>query len=289
MGVTGLETAFAALYTDLVLPGRDRRSSSLVERMTCGGEPFGIEPPRLEAGAAANVALIDPDAHLDRRRGRLREPLLQQLLRRPRADRPGADDGRRRPGRLPPAQLRPRSGLVSAASSSAERDDAGRRRRPGGLPQGDPGLRAGRRRRPRRWSRAPRRSASRSWSPSSTRRAWGRPCPRWPSTCRRASSRSRRSASRRRRPRASTSAAATRRSSAGSRPTSASTRPSSTCSTPGSRSRSPRDAVGSRTEENKRVGLHKMERAGAVLTSVETALFELLGGAGTDEFKRSRG
>ena len=27
MGVTGLETAFAALYTDLVLPGRARRSS----------------------------------------------------------------------------------------------------------------------------------------------------------------------------------------------------------------------------------------------------------------------
>jgi nicotinamidase-related amidase len=45
------------------------------------------------------------------------------------------------------------------------------------------------------------------------------------------------------------------------------------------------DAVGSRTEENKRVGLHKMERAGAALTSVETALFELLGRAGTDEFK----
>jgi Isochorismatase family len=46
------------------------------------------------------------------------------------------------------------------------------------------------------------------------------------------------------------------------------------------------DAVGSRTEENKRVGLHKMERAGATLTSVETALFELLGRAGTDEFKQ---
>jgi len=48
----------------------------------------------------------------------------------------------------------------------------------------------------------------------------------------------------------------------------------------------PLDAVGSRTEENKRVGLHKMERAGAVMTSVETALFELLGRAGTDEFKQ---
>jgi nicotinamidase-related amidase len=46
------------------------------------------------------------------------------------------------------------------------------------------------------------------------------------------------------------------------------------------------DAVASRGDENKRVGLEKMERAGAVLTSVETALFELLGRAGTDEFKR---
>jgi nicotinamidase-related amidase len=46
------------------------------------------------------------------------------------------------------------------------------------------------------------------------------------------------------------------------------------------------DAVGSRTDENKGVGLHKMEKAGAEITSVETALFELLGRAGTDEFKR---
>ena len=46
------------------------------------------------------------------------------------------------------------------------------------------------------------------------------------------------------------------------------------------------DAVGSRTGANKQVGLHKMERAGAEITSVETALFELLGRAGTDEFKR---
>jgi hypothetical protein len=44
--------------------------------------------------------------------------------------------------------------------------------------------------------------------------------------------------------------------------------------------------VGSRTGENKRIGLHRMERAGAVVSSVETALFELLGRAGTDEFKR---
>jgi nicotinamidase-related amidase len=46
------------------------------------------------------------------------------------------------------------------------------------------------------------------------------------------------------------------------------------------------DAVGSRFDENKDVGIEKARRAGAVITSVETALFELVGRAGTDEFKR---
>ncbi len=46
------------------------------------------------------------------------------------------------------------------------------------------------------------------------------------------------------------------------------------------------DAVGSRTADNKRIGLNKMEGAGAVLTSVETALFELLGGSDAAEFKQ---
>ncbi|MGZ5314588.1 MAG: isochorismatase family protein [Solirubrobacterales bacterium] len=45
------------------------------------------------------------------------------------------------------------------------------------------------------------------------------------------------------------------------------------------------DAVGSRFAESRQVGLRKMERAGAVITSVETALFELVGRAGTDSFK----
>jgi len=50
-----------------------------------------------------------------------------------------------------------------------------------------------------------------------------------------------------------------------------------------------RDAVSSRTEENRELGLHKMESSGAILTSVETALFELLGAAGSEEFKRVQG
>jgi nicotinamidase-related amidase len=47
-----------------------------------------------------------------------------------------------------------------------------------------------------------------------------------------------------------------------------------------------RDAVGSRFEENHEVALRKAEGAGAVVTTVETALFELVGRAGTDDFKR---
>ncbi|HXE44164.1 MAG TPA: isochorismatase family protein [Conexibacter sp.] len=45
------------------------------------------------------------------------------------------------------------------------------------------------------------------------------------------------------------------------------------------------DAVGSRTAANRELGLRKMAESGAILTSVETALFELLGAAGSDEFK----
>ena len=59
MGVTGLEMAFAILHTDLVLPGV-LDLALVVGRMTCGGEPFGIPAPRIEADAVANVALIDP-------------------------------------------------------------------------------------------------------------------------------------------------------------------------------------------------------------------------------------
>ena len=45
------------------------------------------------------------------------------------------------------------------------------------------------------------------------------------------------------------------------------------------------DAVGSRTEANKELGLQKMERAGASVSSVEMALFELLRGSDAPAFK----
>jgi dihydroorotase len=61
MGVTGLETAFAALHTALVLPGHIGLEL-LVERMTAGGIPFGLEAPSLAQGSLANVCLADLDA-----------------------------------------------------------------------------------------------------------------------------------------------------------------------------------------------------------------------------------
>ena len=45
------------------------------------------------------------------------------------------------------------------------------------------------------------------------------------------------------------------------------------------------DAVSSRTLENKNIGIKKSRHAGAGITSVETALFELLGDAKRKEFK----
>jgi nicotinamidase-related amidase len=45
------------------------------------------------------------------------------------------------------------------------------------------------------------------------------------------------------------------------------------------------DAVTSRTEENRSLGLALCERAGAIVTPTETVAFDLLGAAGTDAFK----
>ena len=61
MGTTGLETAFAAVFTDLVAPGV-LRLGLVVERMTSGGATLGLPVPRIEAGAPANLTLVDLEA-----------------------------------------------------------------------------------------------------------------------------------------------------------------------------------------------------------------------------------
>ena len=60
-GVTGLETAFASLYTHLVKPGL-LPLETLLERMSAGpARLFGLDVPRLAKGAAANLVLLDLD------------------------------------------------------------------------------------------------------------------------------------------------------------------------------------------------------------------------------------
>jgi dihydroorotase len=61
MGTTGLETAFAALYSGLVVPGI-LELSLLVERMSAGAGLFGLASPAIAVGEPANVTLVDLDA-----------------------------------------------------------------------------------------------------------------------------------------------------------------------------------------------------------------------------------
>jgi dihydroorotase len=61
-GVTGLETAFAVLYTRLVEPGIVPLGT-LLERLSAGpARIYGLEPPRIAVGAPANLAVLDLEA-----------------------------------------------------------------------------------------------------------------------------------------------------------------------------------------------------------------------------------
>ncbi len=58
-GVTGLETAFAALYTHLVEPGLVPLET-ILERMSAGpAQAYGVDAPRIAVGKPANLVLLD--------------------------------------------------------------------------------------------------------------------------------------------------------------------------------------------------------------------------------------
>jgi dihydroorotase len=61
MGSTGLETAFAALHSGLVLPGTIDLAL-LVERMSAGAALFELPTPTVAVGQRANLTLVDLDA-----------------------------------------------------------------------------------------------------------------------------------------------------------------------------------------------------------------------------------
>jgi dihydroorotase len=64
MGTTGLETAFAALYTGLVLPG-ELDLATVVERMTAGAALYQLAIPRIAVGEPANLCLVDLEARFE--------------------------------------------------------------------------------------------------------------------------------------------------------------------------------------------------------------------------------
>ncbi|HET6866463.1 MAG TPA: dihydroorotase [Solirubrobacteraceae bacterium] len=64
MGTTGLETAFAALYTELVLSG-EIELATVIERMTAGAALYGLPIPRIAPGEPANLTLVDLDARFE--------------------------------------------------------------------------------------------------------------------------------------------------------------------------------------------------------------------------------
>jgi dihydroorotase len=61
-GVTGLETAFASLHTRLVTPGIVSLEMLLSRMSTGPASVFGIDEPRIEVGARANLVVLDLDA-----------------------------------------------------------------------------------------------------------------------------------------------------------------------------------------------------------------------------------
>ena len=139
MGVTGLETAFAVLHTELVLPGRARpRAAGREARRRRGAlRPRAAEPRRRAARPTSPSATWGPSGRSARTATRAARPTA-------------GSRGRQLRGRVlmtvaagqvayrlrsfawgwPRREARPRAG------------GAGRRRRPGGVPQGGPGLRA---------------------------------------------------------------------------------------------------------------------------------------------------
>ena len=64
MGTTGLETAFAALYTELVLPGV-LPLALVVDRLSAGAALLDLPLPAISAGEGANFCLVDLESEYE--------------------------------------------------------------------------------------------------------------------------------------------------------------------------------------------------------------------------------
>ncbi len=61
MGTTGLETAFAAVHTELVLSGQ-LPLGLVIDKLSAGAACVGLPLPRIAVGAPADLCLVDLEA-----------------------------------------------------------------------------------------------------------------------------------------------------------------------------------------------------------------------------------
>ncbi len=64
MGTTGLETAFPALLTELVMPG-EIELATVIERMTAGAALYDLPSPLIAPGEPANLCLVDLEGRFE--------------------------------------------------------------------------------------------------------------------------------------------------------------------------------------------------------------------------------
>ncbi len=88
--------------------------------MSAGAAPFGLEPPSLAPGSEANLVLFDPEAEWEAGAEGWESRSHNSCFAGRDLRGPGADDRGRRPGRLPPAQLRD-GGRMSAPKLDPQR------------------------------------------------------------------------------------------------------------------------------------------------------------------------
>ena len=232
----------------LLVERHERRRRAVRPRAAAASRP----------GAEANVGLFDLEAEWEAGEDGWESRSDNSCFAGRRMLRPRPDDGRRRPGRLPPARASRWGSRERRRSSTASGPTLVVIDVQEAFRKAVPELRRGSPRRRRPWSAG----AEAIGVPIVVTEQYPKGLGRTVAGGRRAPAGGHRAAREglllgRRRPRASTSAAATRRSSAGSRRTSASTRPSSTCSTRGSRCTSPSTRSARASTQNRELGLRE--------------------------------
>ena len=112
MGTTGLETAFAAIYTELVLPGV-LPLELVVDKLSSGAALVELPLPAIRAGRGRTSACVDLEAEYEVGEAGYESRSENCCFAGRTPARPRARHGRRRRRRLPPAHVLRRGRRVS--------------------------------------------------------------------------------------------------------------------------------------------------------------------------------